>query len=301
MSTRILAAIDFSDVSLAALTQAHEVARRREGRLGVVHVLPSFTRTNPIFPQDNKQAALDATELERKVIEGVERLVEKQLGLGPEAFDVFVDTAVEHAGVVARAESWGADLLVVGSHGRTGIRRALLGSVSEIVTRHAHCDVLVARAKPHEGPVLAATDLSDPSLPVLRVAKAEAAMRGVEVCAIHALDVRGEAIWPGYLAPFGVFGHAADEGALKGVREAARKVLGAAMSAARIEDAKAVIADGPAAAAVVDFADRIDARLLVVSTHGRTGLARAALGSVAERIVRHADCSVLVVRRRTPD
>ena len=90
-----------------------------------------------------------------------------------------------------------------------------------------------------------------------------------------------------------------DPESVRGVRESATRVLDSAMVAAGIKDPKAVVADGPAAAAVVDLADQIDARLVIVSTHGRTGVTRAALGSVAESIVRHADCSVLVVRRRS--
>ncbi|MDQ2622867.1 MAG: universal stress protein, partial [Actinomycetota bacterium] len=61
------------------------------------------------------------------------------------------------------------------------------------------------------------------------------------------------------------------------------------------------VTDGDAATAVLRTAEELDVELVVVATHGRTGLAHVLLGSVAERIVREAPCPVLTIRRREPD
>src|SRR5690349_13483292 len=91
--------------------------------------------------------------------------------------EVLIDAASEAAAIVRCAESRGADLVVVGSRGSTGLRRMLLGSVAEAVVRHAHCSVLVARPSPAGRSVLAATDLSEASLRAISAAAAEADSR----------------------------------------------------------------------------------------------------------------------------
>ena len=61
-----------------------------------------------------------------------------------------VDEGLPKTTIIERAHNWGADLIVMGSHGLTGLNRFLIGSVSEAVCRHAHCSVEVVRRKPKE-------------------------------------------------------------------------------------------------------------------------------------------------------
>jgi nucleotide-binding universal stress UspA family protein len=209
------------------------------------------------------------------------------------AFEVFVDQGSAYAEIVRRAEHWRPDLLVVGSHGHTGLKRILLGSVAERVTRYAPCAVLVARPGAHASTVVAATDLSDVSLPALTAGRDEAARRHAALVVVHAVDIEPTYAMAGL--PFGGVPLTVSAEVLRDVQAAASTMLTTALKSAKTT-AEARVVAGDAAAAIVNEAETRDAELVVVGTHGRTGLARVALGSVAEKVVRAAPCSILVVR-----
>ena len=182
----------------------------------------------------------------------------------------------------------------MGSHGRTGLARAVLGSVAERAARYAHCSVLVARPSPKAGVVLAATDLSELSLPAIAAGAAAAKRSGARLVVASALEWNDSAFTSlsGLLGTLPVLPPADLQQQL---REALRSALEGAM--ARVGAVgEARVLDGSAASAIVDCAEELAAGLVVVGTHGRTGLARLALGSVAERVIRSAGCSVLAVR-----
>jgi nucleotide-binding universal stress UspA family protein len=84
------------------------------------------------------------------------------------------------------AEEIGADLIVLGARGATGLKRLLLGSTAEEVLRHAHCPVLVTRWPASSGPVVAATDFSDPALPAITAAATAASRMGAPLAFVHA-------------------------------------------------------------------------------------------------------------------
>ena len=172
----------------------------------------------------------------------------------------------------------------------------LLGSVAERVARYAHCSVLVSRPQRAGAVVLAATDLSDPSLPAVAAAAKEAGARSLPLIVAHVVDD-----W------FVSYGSRA--GAFFGTRvllpplDAQIRSRASLMRSLRQAmdrfgaDGQALVLDGDVAAAIVSAAEAQRAELLVVGTHGRTGLKRVVLGSVAEELVRLAHCSVLVVRQ----
>ena len=86
--------------------------------------------------------------------------------------------------------------------------------------------------------------------------------------------------------------------AIDDLRTAAQSRLREALTQFAI-DGEAIAESGPAAQTIVDLADSARAELVVVGTHGRTGLSRLTLGSTAEAVIRSAPCSVLVVRLTT--
>jgi nucleotide-binding universal stress UspA family protein len=292
MPAKVLAAVDFGESSLEALRQARALAHGLGGTLAACHVLPAVRDLSLIFPQAGVMVEADQiVEVEQTQSALVDHARTK---LGLELDQIFVERGKPYAEIVRRAESYGADFLVVGSHGRTGFARGVLGSVAERVARHAHCSVLVARPVRRGGTVLAATDLSDPSLPAI-TAGAEAAKRsGAKLVVVSVLD------WtrPASVAAAGVIGavpalpppaltrEVAD--LLRSTLEQAMQRLGAA--------GEARVLEGSFASSIVACAEELEAELIVVGTHGRTGLARLALGSVAERVIRGAGCSVLAVR-----
>jgi nucleotide-binding universal stress UspA family protein len=131
----ILHPTDFSACSQHALDLAATVARERGARLLVLHVGPApvvSLGAVPPTPEEYDRAGLDAKLQAVSAPAGVK--MERQL--------VFGDTVTEINRV---AQETGAEMIVLGTHGRTGLRRLLMGSVAEHVLRHAPCPVLTIR------------------------------------------------------------------------------------------------------------------------------------------------------------
>jgi len=290
--SRVLVAIDLSAGSDEALRQGSAWAERTNGKLGVIHVMPDIVQTHTLFPHENANAALDAAGLEAKVKSAVAERIETVTGRKvKDTADAMVEMGVDYARILETAETWKADLVVCGAHGHTGVAKAL-GGVAEKIARYAHCEVLVVRESPDKGPVLAATDLSDPSMPAVSAATREAKYRGVPLLVLNAVDTPLTSYFESLGLPFG-----GPPPVPRGANEAAR--------AAHVEilkrvsgDGEAIVTDGAAAREIVRVAKERKAGLVVLATHGRSGLRRIALGSVTERVLETSPASVLVVRFR---
>ena len=139
--TKILLATDGSrEAELAARTAA-DLANKTDSELHVVHVLAS-----PLTPYQRSSYAPEVwarlEERERKTLEDV---VEKIEASGGKVEGSHHKAGRPDAEIVALAEEIGAGLIVMGARGIGGIRRALTGSISDSVVRHAHCPVMVVR------------------------------------------------------------------------------------------------------------------------------------------------------------
>lgn len=151
MAHVVVAAIDFSPSSALALDAAIRTAVDHPGaELHVVHVASGY---GPMLrlELEHDVRTVSASEAEAVVASHVKQRVQehKTAGLPLESTPVSVHLRVGAASdeVVAAAAKLDADLIVVGTHGRTGVRRLLLGSVAEAIVRKAGCGVLVVRAK----------------------------------------------------------------------------------------------------------------------------------------------------------
>ena len=292
---KILVAVDFGDASLEALRQGRALAHALGGELAGCHVLPGTGEMSGLFPERSlglsKELADDEEAANRALVEHARDRLGLELG------HIFIERGAAYAEIVRRAESWGADYIAIGSHGRTGLARVVLGSVAERVVNHAHCSVLVARPVRKPGVVLVATDLSDASLPALTEGAAAAKRSGARLVVASTIEwsdpvaasVSGLIGVAPVLPPTEVQAEARD--ALRAMLEQALVRVGA--------QGKALVLEGSAASEIVRAADELEAELVVVGARGRTGLLRLALGSVAERVVRSATASVLTVRHRT--
>ncbi|MBN2194962.1 MAG: universal stress protein [Polyangiaceae bacterium] len=293
---KILVPLDFGDSSREALRQARALAHEVEGTLAVCHVLPGPAGVALAIPELSAAMIGESYANDGRVRAALVAHARAELGL--ELTEVYVDHGTTYAEIVRRAESVNADLIVIGSHGRTGLARAMLGSVAESVVRYAHCSVLVARAKPKARGVLVATDLSDPSLPAIAAGAEEARLRGVPLTVVTVLEYAFGIPFPA-LGMLGALPALPTAEMQEQGRRALQSTLEAALQRARAEG-EAVVRLGSPASEIVTLADEIEAELVVVGTRGRTGLARLALGSVAERVLRAVDSSVMAVRLSSP-
>ena len=279
---RFLVATDLSSAGDEALRQA--TLRLGTGdALALMSVIPPAHAPPGWTPGHEVAAALDPSKLRARAEEGLRASL---FAAGQPNAEVFVDEGSAYAEIVKRSEIWGADLIVVGSHGHSGLAR-WLGGVAERVVRHASCDVLVARAAQAQGPVLAATDLSDLSRSALTAGLAEATRRGVALEVVHAVGFLDLEIL--YLAEIGAATTTAT------AIDPARDQLVTFAQQTGV-DANCKVLDGSAASAVIHEAEAVGAELIVVGSHGKTGLKRFLIGNIAEKIVRNAPCSVLVAR-----
>ena len=217
----------------------------------------------------------------------------------PGGFDVPVHVVVV-AGAPAEQlvdRAGDADLLVVGSRGRGGVRSALLGSVALHCAARAPCSVVVVHpaSAGTAGPVVVGLDGSQPSRAALSAAVDEAAGLGVDVVAVVAHERPNH--WSDlYAVPASVTTEVHERALSRGEHLVA-DVLGA--GAAEKPPAVRVLAtEGPAGNVLVEQAE--GASLLVVGSRGASRLAGLALGSVALHCLVHARCPVMVVRPGLP-
>jgi nucleotide-binding universal stress UspA family protein len=281
---RVLAAIDVSDGADEVLSQWSAIAARPMVQSAVVHVIPRIEEIAILFPRAHDENAIQLDGIAARAREDVRARVES---VAQREVEIFIDEGQSYAEIVKRAESWQADLVIVGGHGQSGIAR-VFGTVAERVVRYAHCPVLVARSGKGHGGVLAGTDLSPPSLRAVMAGGEEARSRGTLLKVVHAVGFLE--LEAAYLIGRATPGMSRDVG-----YAAFARALESAVEELHVT-ATCEILEGSPAAAILRVATSLDAELVVVGSHGKTGLARIALGSVAEKVARNAHCSVLVVR-----
>jgi nucleotide-binding universal stress UspA family protein len=146
MYKRILVAIDESDTSNSALAEAVKLAKNQHALLRLVHVvdlIPAYTDVEVPYAIEYLKALRAAGQ---KLIEQCSSVLQKA-GIEFEAKLVEVDMLGQHIydAIEDEAKRWPADLIVIGTHGRSGIRRLLLGSVAEGVARISTKPVLLIR------------------------------------------------------------------------------------------------------------------------------------------------------------
>jgi nucleotide-binding universal stress UspA family protein len=281
----VLVGTDFTAASDEAVRQANDLANDLGTSLIVCHVVPDLDTVNVLFPQLAARNAEHREILTDKAMTAVERQVAASLSGAAANVRVVVDSGTPHAGLLAQADATRAGLIVMGP-----------GRTAERVLRHATVPTIIARHS-RRGIVIGATDFSDPSLPAVELAAEEARRRGSQLQLLHVVDVGTFALAgaAGVGLPFvhgipGISIRAIDD-----LKAAAQGRLQDALIRFAI-DGEAIAKSGLAAQTIVDLAASASAELVVVGTHGRTGLARLTLGSTAETVIRSAPCSVLVVR-----
>ena len=281
---RLLIATDFSEAADLAERTALAWAERLGARVDWAHV--------PVLGQPNlppRAEPLLTSHALRLRHEATDRLSERTAAAG--ARDVEVGTAhvlepPATEAIVALAKELGSDCIVVGHHGQSALTELWAGSVATSLARSAPCSVLAVRPGPHPGEapraIVTGEDFSEGAALAADAGRGLADELGASLHLVHALD-----LGPAFI---------------EGVPEAARTQAMEALRerfAARAKELGATpheIVSGSASHALCDAAGELGADLVVVGTHGRTGWRRALLGSVAERVLHRAPCSVLLAR-----
>jgi nucleotide-binding universal stress UspA family protein len=202
--------------------------------------------------------------------------------------------------IVEEAEQLGSDLVVIGSHDHGALASFVLGSVSAEVVDHTPCPVLVAR-RSHLGPIVLGLDGSAGAEHAEKLITAWPflARERVHVVTVSRLVPWYGGSWAGMGAP--VSGEVLQE--LVDAEQAESQRLateGAARLAKRGVAASALVELGAPADGLLEAITSTNGELVVVGSHGSTGLTRVLLGSVARSILYQAPCSVLIARQQKP-
>lgn len=207
-------------------------------------------------------------------------------------------------GIIDVLKKQQADLVVVGSRGLSGVRRFLLGSVSEGVLNAASCSVLISRGRRKRGAqpsakglkILLAVDDSDHALAAARWFRA-LRVSAAEVTILHVVEPPGDGTSQLLTLTTPKFREAA-QAMIRATKERGRQVVDRMKKivAHRGLTVHPKLVEGHPAEEIIRAAQRTHADLVILGSRGMTGLKGAFLGSVSRKVARHAPCSVLVVR-----
>lgn len=292
---RIVVGIDFSPYSEVARLRAFELALAKDAELIVVHsVQDSAYQAQKIWPLSSMKFSEFLAEERRATNQHMETLAKESRAAGAEV-RVEISESEPDVALFESVERNKADLLVIGTHGRTGFDRLMLARTAERVARNSPCSVLVVRASTTSAPMLARilvpTDFSTSANNALEAARSLVVDDG-SIKLLHC-----------WQTPYFATGnHGQVEPALSlepEVAQAVRKEGIALVEKYRSPHVQMEFDDiksTPAKGIHKELATQRPYTLVVMGSHGRRRLGRLMLGSTVEATVRHANCSVLVVR-----
>ena len=296
----IIVPIDFSNMSMQAIQIAKQLARRFGASIHLAHVrqfnyaADLMAPVPPMVPFAFTPYEHDAA---RSVLKELEE-VASECGVSSATCDV-LSGAPPFDEICRLAKTVSAGLVVMTTHGRTGLKHVFLGSTAERIVQHSSCAVLVTRRRALQTnngsqfrikTIVVPIDFSSCSREGLRYAIAFANEFGAKIILVHATylgyvySCEGTAI---YDIP----------GLQKAARKTAERKMRELVRSVNFGNVKfeTVFTEGSPVLDICAFAKDHDVDLIITSTHGFTGFTHVLIGSIAEQVVRHAPCSVLVV------
>jgi nucleotide-binding universal stress UspA family protein len=291
---RILCPIDFSDISQHALAHAAAIAHWYEARLTLLYVFVNLPAVDlpPMVLEEGDRARL--MHQMRSFAACVPR-------------DVLVDCQLQeerlvHEAILAQVDATQADLLVLGTHGRSGFQRLFLGSVTEKVIRKAKCPTLIVPPRtPDIAPdapvefhrIVCPIDFSEGSITALEYAINLAEEADGQLTLLHVTELPSALTQEPY----------AIEDELRRISESAVKDARHRLTNLIPENAKTyctidtTVVEGRAYREILRRAGEKRADLIVMGVHGRGALDLLLFGSTTHHVIRASTCPVLIVRR----
>jgi nucleotide-binding universal stress UspA family protein len=297
---RILCPIDFSDTSRRAIGCAVALARWYEAQLSVLHVLASVPVVDavPAFGAMGLTPPLTLRDVDRDALLGQMRSF-VGAGMREVPVELLLQEAPDvRAETLTAADVFNVDMIVMGSHGRTGVRRLLLGSVADAILRQAACPVLIVPPHADEHPVtvpfksiVCPVDFSPVSRDAVRFALTLAQEDDAEITLVHSVEMPPEL--RDYAFPTDIDIDAVHAAARADALARLRDLVPA--SARDYCTVHTEATEGRPHRAVVLLAAERQADLIVMGAHGRSALERLVFGSNTYAVVRDAVCPVLAV------
>lgn len=273
---------DFSAGANLALTRALWLPLSAKAKITILHVLPS-----DIPGRLRKEALKEATAQLERLLAEIEPLA-KSRGLNSRQLVGDVVEGEAAAQILKRAHTVEADVICMGRHGRNSILELKIGSTAVKVVKQGDVPVLLVRSEAQHAydSALVALDLTFASRKILSAAKPYLSpLKRLHV--LHASSIPFE----DYVVMSGPAALTFRDEALKNAEKELQALLKKSNLSAQVK-----VRSGDARVLILDEAHADSPQLIVLGTHGRKGLKRIILGSVAEWVMTHATCDVLVAR-----
>lgn len=290
---RILFPTDFSEGAARAFPQAAFLADWHDADL---HILNATGRHQHDYEATREHFPIPSETL-AEWLRGTLESASEASGIDLSALPITqeqIESAAPAETILDYTEENAIDLIVMGTHGRRGVNRMLFGSVAEEVVRNAPCPTLTIRNDAEQAPgkavrrVLAPVDFSDASDEAVQHAKEIALTYGAEIDLLHVVE---EPVYPS------AYGYEAAAFPTAEVIENVEAQLGdMAREQIGYEHVTIEARTGNPAHEILDYIDENEVDLTVIATHGRTGLDRMLLGSVAERVLRRSPSPVFIAK-----
>ncbi len=279
---RILVAVDGSESSRNAFRQACKIALNDKTWLTVITTIPSYEDLYQM-PSIREKVSMALRAEGDKIVAEIKKIAAEE--------DAFIKTIIEEGTpfdtIIDTAEEGNYDLIVMGRHGMKPIEKALVGSVTARVIGNSQRDVLVFPLNSEIGwkNIMLVTDGSKYSLSATDKAINIAESYGGEMTAVSVVDVTEE------------FQTEAPEAVDKLIEEA-KRIVGEVKKKAEAHGIKIepLVREGEAYRVITDLAKKLASDVIVMGSHGRTGIKRLLMGSVTEKVIGYAPCPVLVIR-----
>jgi nucleotide-binding universal stress UspA family protein len=300
---RILCPIDFSDFSRRALDHAVAIAKWYEATITLFHVCS----VGPVAAYAPGSGVLPSAALTPEDRDALLTAM-KRFAQGETATDVPLELEIAEgstaAAILVKADAMPADLLVMGTHGRSGFEHLFLGSVTEKVLRKAACPVLtVPRSAPDiaaSTPVLfkrivCAVDFSECSMHALTYAMSLSQETDAHLTVINVIELPPDVSREGHET---VLGPSFQEYMVQAEEDRRARLKDAVPESVRAYcTVDTVLATGKPYREILGVAEERRADLLVVGIHGRGPIDRLLFGSTTQHLVRQASCPVLTLRK----
>jgi nucleotide-binding universal stress UspA family protein len=292
----ILVPLDFSRASMDALDYAVSVAKQFHAAIHLVHVHPPDELSSVPGAGHLLLQSAEAVEFLNKQLAKIHR--KRVPGFSPE--NCHVRGGRPYQEILELAREIDADLIIVSTRGRTGLTRVLLGSTAERVVRSTPCPVIVVRKRKQKPKaageafairtILVPVDFSECSLAGVQYAAFLAKTLGAKLRLFHAMYPYADYVIADPVGARLVPLIEAEQAAAREEMEQLKRI-----DFLRDVSLQTEIRTGHAIEEICHAARQPDIDVVVTSTHGRTGLKHALIGSVAEHVVRYAECPVIVV------
>lgn len=278
----VMVATDFSERSDRALRRAMLLARQFGAGMTLVHVVDD---DQPQRIQRAEEAAATT------ILNEYAQTLQREDGV---RCDIRVVEGIPFEGIARAAEDLEADVVVIGPHRRRALRDVFVGTTAERTIRASRRPVLMANGVPAASyrHALAAVDLSRCSADALRATRHLGLQQSMAISVLHVVDAAGAGFLTGATVPDDSMKDYLAEEEARGARE-----LDAFLADVPFDPVArfAKRSDSSAANAIIETAREVQADLLVVGTHGRTGIARMFLGSVAQEVLGTVRTDVLAI------